>query len=173
METVLFRFEKFDFTKCEVHVSCPHCFALSKWSIESTLESAVTAFECQHCPFSGGVRLGPAAIEEYQTWKAGNVSGNPVYGNTIVGRKIPPPLTDHEVGEFYKNAYQNAAAAIAQPKGPICSGGPIGITGVTGAGADIASLEVMRRKKMQEFYEFLKGLPQETRDRLGVQLPPD
>lgn len=63
-EVMLFRWEAFDFTKRQVHVSCPKCFALSKHLIEQTKGTDVTC----SCGFSAAIAYNGEALEQYDAF---------------------------------------------------------------------------------------------------------
>jgi hypothetical protein len=61
----LFHWETNDFTLCQVHVSCPKCFTLSKHS----LDLFKSRLQCPACPFSGPIAYDAAGLIGYEEWK--------------------------------------------------------------------------------------------------------
>jgi len=61
------RFEKFDFDKRQVHLSCPICYALARLRIDD----AMGTIDCPqaNCTFTGEVQFDSNAETQYQDWK--------------------------------------------------------------------------------------------------------
>ena len=65
--TPRWRFEKFDFDRCQIHISCPICFALTRLPIDDVMRTT----NCSHanCTFGGEVQFDSNAESQYQEWK--------------------------------------------------------------------------------------------------------
>jgi hypothetical protein len=61
------RFEKFDFDKRQVHLSCPVCYALTRLQIDD----AMGTIDCPQtsCTYTGQVQSDSNAETQYQDWK--------------------------------------------------------------------------------------------------------
>lgn len=63
----LWRWEKFDFEKLQVHVSCPVCYRITKASIADVM--AQISESHSDCTFSGAVAYDVEASRQYEDWQ--------------------------------------------------------------------------------------------------------
>src|SRR2546428_3354023 len=69
-QAILFRWEAFDFAKCEVHVSCPKCFTLTRVPLEHLFASV----ECACCHLKAPIAYSETAARTYNTFLENDTS---------------------------------------------------------------------------------------------------